>query len=790
MKLLEIIKKPMGGSLALLPALAALAFATPSKAEDGYIKSDGNQYINLGHFIGPNTKIEFDFAMAETPTDNNSRPLGARGGQNCRVYFGGNTGEHKFSFWVASTVISSGQGWNSPVHGDTARHVAVIDYGSEAGKCTVSIDLSADPVHNYKTFDDVPATTATQPLIVFAENLASAGIYSAPSDKGYYMPAKVKVYGVTISESGVEVKKFVPCVKGGVAGLKETHSGLFHTTENQLQHPLAYGGDILTEKDDPYICSPRNKIGPNNSTFRGGYENNIFIDTGYNIKYTTRIELDYAMLTNFNASAPWAANEVPYIFSANAYNSGKTQAQSMAFAATANGIMAYRTGSSSLSNISSYPVDSAHGVRRTVSLDSNSVAIVTAGYTNFTGAVSAASVFTEEYAYPNKSLKIGASYAGTGYFSPMRIYGLKIYESGRLVKDYVPFVTNGVGGLKNSLDASDTLFSRTRLYAESFSDGIVTNVAFDVGGNISASARESEAYLEFTGVNGNAINTGYVVTKDTRIDMDYMLWNTKFNSQQFLFEQRDGATKGGIWARVYYGGTHLLSYSMCDNDNGTFRAKATTVKISNHRQTLTLDSSGDGLCQVVRGDETIYSKTFKQDGYNYARTRTTCATNLWIGGEYTGNAHAASMRLYSFKISESGNVMRNYVPCVRNGQAGLYDLENNTFSALAGGKVSGATLKGEAFQIAPEPAKLAKGDAPATLKCLAAGAQSYEWYVDGVKIDGETGETLSVEWIGRKPHTRTYSVKPVYTVFNETVKGDPAEAQVEFSPNGIVVTFK
>ena len=772
----------------LVCAAAALMLSSSASGEDGYIESDGNQYINLGHFIGPNTKIEFDFAMAETPTDNNSRPLGARGGQNCRVYFGGNTGEHRFSFWVASTVNSSGQGWNSPVHGDTARHVAVIDYGSEAGKCTVSIDLSADPVHNYKTFDDVPATTATQPLIVFAENLASAGIYSAPSDKGYYMPAKVKVYGVTISESGEEVKKFVPCVKGGVAGLKETHSGLFHTTENQLQHPLAYGGDILTEKDDPYICSPRNKIGPNNNTFRGGYENNIFIDTGYNIKYTTRIELDYAMLTNFNASAPWAANEVPYLFSANAYNSGKTQAQSMAFAATTNGVMAYRTGSSSLSNISSYPVDSAHGVRRTVSLDSNSVAIVTAGYTNFTGAVSAASVFTEEYAYPNKSLKIGASYAGTGYFSPMRIYGLKIYESGRLVKDYVPFVTNGVGGLKNSLDASDTLFSRTRLYAESFSDGVKTNVVFDVGGNIACTDGSDEAYLEFDGTNGHAINTGCVLTKNSCVEADFSVWNTKYNNQQYFFEQRghvasDTSQNNGVWLRLYMNSAFRYSYFF--SDMGTFSGTDTGIPVSNDRIQFRLDSYNNQLT-ITKAGKNLWSTPKALVG---TRTWTTCTTNLWIGSNWNGGSDAASMRLYSFKVSEAGRVMRNYVPCVRNGQAGLYDLENNTFSALAGGKVSGATLKGEAFQIAPEPAKLTHraGSDSATLTCLAAGAQSYEWYMDGVRIEGEVSDSLTIAWTNKLPHTRIYSVKPVYTVFNEKVVGEPVTATVEFTPIGTVI---
>ena len=782
MKLHKIVKKPTEGSLALISALAALAFASPAQAEDGYIESDGNQYINLGHFIGPNTKIEFDFAMAETPTDNNSRPLGARGGQNCRLYFGGNAGEHRFSFWIASTVSSSGQGWNSPVHGDTARHIAVIDYGKEAGKCTVSIDLSADPVHNYKTFDGVPATTATQPLIVFAENLASAGIYSEPSSNGYYMPAKVKVYGVTISESGVEVKKFVPCVKGGVAGLKETHSGLFHTTENQLQHPLAYGGDILTEKDDPYIWSPRNDL---NATA----EKNIFIDTGYTVMANTRVELDYAMMTNYVSS--WTDVQRPYLISSQTKNQNNSSL-GFSFYAVMPGYMACHIGFKVVTN-TTYGISTAHNVRRTVSMcgDGN-LAVVTAGYTNLTWKSS--NTFNPEHTFsPSSTLKIGSNLAGTGRHLPMKIYGMRIYESDNLVKDYVPFVANGVGGLVNTLDTTDKLTSKTRInYSGLVSDGIVTNVVFDVGGNISASARESDAYLEFTGVNGNAINTGYVVTKDTRIDMDYMLWNTKYNSQQFLFEQRDGTTKGGIWARVYYGSSHMLSYSMCDNDNGTFHAKASTVKISNHRQTLTLDSSGDGLCQIVRGDDTIYSKTFKQDGYNYARTRTTCATNLWIGGEYTGNAHTASMRLYSFKISESGNVVRNYVPCVRNGQSGLYDLKNNTFSPLAGGKVSGATLKGEAFQIAPQPAKLtsSSGRNTATLTCLAAGAQSYEWYEDGVLLPGETSDALTLTWTNEEPHVRTYSVVPVYTVFNETVKGDPVTAEVEYAPMGVTIVIR
>lgn len=221
-----------------------------------------------------------------------------------------------------------------------------------------------------------------------------------------------------------------------------------------------------------------------------------------------------------------------------------------------------------------------------------------------------------------------------------------------------------------------------------------------------------------------------------------------------------------------------------DNHSSAPAGIDTGIYINNNRLKFTIDSYNSRLAVTNAGVE-VYNKAITT-----SRTWETGVTNLWIGGSYGGNTAAASMRLYGFRIYKKGELDRNYVPCVRNGVAGLYETCGNKFLQVLGGKVSGATLKGEAFQIAPEPAKLEKGDAPATLKCLAAGAQSYEWYVDGEKIDGETGETLSVEWIGKSPHARTYSVRPVYTVFNERVLGDAAEALVEFTPQGLVISVK
>ena len=155
------------------------------------------------------------------------------------------------------------------------------------------------------------------------------------------------------------------------------------------------------------------------------------------------------------------------------------------------------------------------------------------------------------------------------------------------------------------------------------------------------------------------------------------------------------------------------------------------------------------------------------------------------------------MRLYRFKVTTDGVLVRDYVPYSTNGVAGLYDLCGKQFYPLAGGKVSGAKSNGVAFQIEPQPMTLKHGEArrTGTLTCLAAGAQSYEWYENGVLMPGETSDSLTLEWSEEKArsasNTYTYSVKPVYTVFNERVVGDAATTTVEYRPPlGTVISVK
>ena len=155
------------------------------------------------------------------------------------------------------------------------------------------------------------------------------------------------------------------------------------------------------------------------------------------------------------------------------------------------------------------------------------------------------------------------------------------------------------------------------------------------------------------------------------------------------------------------------------------------------------------------------------------------------------------MRLYRFKVTTDGVPVRDYVPYVTNGVAGLYDLCGKQFYPLAGGKVRGAKSRGVAFQIEPQPMTLKhiKTRRTGTLTCLAAGAQSYEWYENGVLLPGETSDSLTLEWSEEKArsasNTYTYSVKPVYTVFNERVVGEAATTTVEYmSPQGMIICIQ
>ena len=135
----------------------------------------------------------------------------------------------------------------------------------------------------------------------------------------------------------------------------------------------------------------------------------------------------------------------------------------------------------------------------------------------------------------------------------------------------------------------------------------------------------------------------------------------------------------------------------------------------------------------------------------------------------------AKARLYRLTVYDGDEKVRDYVPVVENGVAGLYDLVNGGGLLTANGlTVSGRGHDGAEEWIAVPPAESTLGvNATTTFTARAVGAVRYVWARNGETLD-ETGETLSVSWTrGHHDTPDAYTVTPVYEVFGTETLGEP-----------------
>ena len=769
----------------------ALTGAMIASAEDGYIESDGSLGFDTRYYVGPNTKLELDFQLTSLVantnstgyTDLNERLMAIESPYDVSsyattlprfiVYLGFYNNKPKLSF-KGSAADGSPQARNL-YDADLGRHTMVIDIPASSDHFKVFTD-GVQSFASGNTYGAFLQKTATIPLALFGEAECSNPDRSGNTfpnrpqlGYSYQNRSKMKVFGFKCyeKENGEYVLKrnFVPCLKGGVPGFKDEVSGYFFTGENVDK--VKYGGNIMVVKDDPYLST-----GPYNSVAKAAAAGEcIYIDTGYYPKTTSRIELDFAPLTpNSWTSSTKYAHDTEFLY---AEHSSGTYYAFEIDGMNSHGYIGVKVGNADYRYVAR--LCDAYNIRRTISVSSNSVVMVVSGCTNYVSVIT-----TPGYGFladSETTLRIVASSATGNYFSPMKVYGLKIYESDVLIKDLRPTVTNGVSCLVDACNPGNVCY--TTPYG-----GDTHRLMFEAGGDIACTDGSDEAYLEFNG-SGN-IDTGCIVSNDSRIDVDLSLWdaynvlNSGDSGQQFLLWQEPNIGSGVAAylytspARFYY------RLSDCTVQSGL----DTGISASNDRRQFTFDGL-NGKFTVRKGGEVELDIPM-------GGTRT-----LSNGGSVTlkiGNKRSR-MRLYSFKVTTNGNVVRDFVPCVTNGVAGLYDLAGKQFYPLTGGKVSGKGTKDkDEFIVRPQPMKITKSAGSGTLTCFAASAQSYEWYEDGVKLEGKTGDSLTLEWVLAKAktsqHTYTYSVKPVYTVFNEKVWGEEVMAQVEFVPLGTTIAIR
>ncbi|MGI5869166.1 MAG: hypothetical protein ACOX9C_06975 [Kiritimatiellia bacterium] len=700
--------------------------------DDPFIQSDGATIVNTGFRPGPDMKMEIDFACTDAAQD--QRVFGATvdGGQSFEYYANTSGG---FS-WIASRTWTGGIGINAR---DTVRRSFVIDIPNDSvalmtgNTATYTAVLSA-------TSSDVFTEACEAPVGLFGRCIDANGCADWAGGR-----STARIYGVKFWKNGTLVKNLVPCVKGGVPGFRDAVDGAFHTGENVAA--LTAGGNVGRIVDDGFVETVGNDIAA------GGH----FIDTGYTAGVGTRVEADYAFAENYGAAATgdwWVLNSN---FGDNVELFGLCANQDTLNASLG---ATHRWANTGLPN-----AKQGKNIRRTLVLDSpgKTIAIITAGYTNYVATVSAG--LSQNM---GQTLKLASTAGGGGGYAPVKFYRLKIYENNTLVRDYKPYVSNGAPGLKYG-----GTFVKFSWNANNGAAGMPT-----AGGDIDvSSASDRDAYALFSGA--QSIDTGYKANGNTKFVVDFAFANGFNKPQQFVFE-----TGSEIIGRIYTSGSggtgagYSWTYSKGGNWTGT------GVAVDHQRRLFTVDAYGNQVRMTPGGYTGDATMAGLDNDYQ-------CTQNTRIGSNVAGSSSFSRIRLYRFSIYEAGEKVREFVPCMDGAVPCLHDLVGGGTYTTAGLQVVGRGHQGaQEWIVRPADVSLAESAGSVTLRAKALGAVvGYRWTKNGRLIEGGENGSLTVDW-STKPTTDLYAVTPVFLVNDVEVEGEPAVASVTSLPRNFMLIIR
>ena len=768
-------------------SLAAFAMCGVAYGEDPYIESTGTSGISTGYRMKGSSRVEVDFAIPDVSNPAgflNWRVFGSDWENNesslltC-LWLSYNSGNGVTYFRLNAKTASSTKVDKYMQGVDTARHTAILDLPNAkmvilTGTTTNAYSYATGPTGNDKTPNagiDFSGCEADLPLSLFARFYNSTVKYANSS--------KARIYGVKIYEGGVLVRNFVPCLKDGVACFKDMVNGGFIVGENVAAF-TAGGDNVLTCPDDGYVSTLENASG-----------GKLYIDTGYKATAKTAVALDCALAVNTNLAGtiwkPFEGGWDPYY----------------GFNINGNDGLRYNAGGSTyLTDFKTMFKETLYDdkdVRRTFFLDNlhTCAAVVTSGYTNQMATFTASNTKTQTW-----TVKLASGWKGDNEYAAIKIYGCKIWEDGVLVKDFVPYVTNGVPGLRDMV--SGTFIGVSRYSGD-------TTSTLEYGGVIKG---EQDAYLESNGTTG--LNTGYKMNGNSRLEVDFSLpdvsdptvWqNWRIFGSDYSTDESSLLTC--LWLS-YNSGNGATYFRLNAKTAASTKADKYMSGVDTARHTAILDLPNSKMVMLTGTTTNAYSyatgptgndKT-PNAGIDFSDYEADLPLSLFARF-YTGTARYLNLskaRIYSVRIYESGTLAHEFLPYGGGAVTGLYDtvtgdvISNGTSFTFGGAGYDHGSLKARIKS--GYPAKLAPRGTT-TLTAYAPGANSYKWLMDGQPVAGGTDGVLSVEWArgGTKTddgHVHTYQAIAVYDDFYGVARdGEPSDAAtITSEPLGMTVIIK
>ena len=705
-----------------------VAAATIANMSDTYLESDGSQAIDTGWPASAKTKVVVDFECADT---------------NGTSYVFGSAG--------SSLPFSAGLYFQSGANiafamGDAANNSVYKNFGSKApptfSRYTATLDCASGTATLAGAGKTIEVDVSSQ--IRTATNNLSLAVFARHTASGYDSGFTGRLYSMQVFDDGELVRDLIPYSFGGVTGLYDRANGVVYGNVQSEGNPFVFG------TDSAYAL--------------GSSAKPVYIDTGFTPDCKTKVEFDFALCSTNSGPRPFGVIA--------------TSGLCWGMYVTTAGEIAYTVRSKN--NNGATTKIAADGRRRVLTLDGpdNSAVLADAdGEILFEGTLSQKPDTNERAA---KSLVVFGGNAASGYSNAadVKVYGMKIWDDGTLVRDFTPRIVDGVSGL---WDAQNSKFYTPETGCRLAVGGAVECAS---AGGIGAAA-SADAYLEAAEA-GPILDTGYRFKKNSRIVLDYAFVATNDTSALFALDARSGASAPCLGFYNQNGG---IRFRYFDGAKAAFDSANSPAQWNFTRHVYDIDLSTG-------------KRTIKQNGTDVKSDTFTIPSSFDAGASIvlfgrrtdngTGVQDPQALRVYSLKIYEDGNLVRDFTPAVLDGKAGLYDPLTGTFagnvnaSAKSDFSIHGGGSDGNGLMFSKHPQSCTVSvDGSSTLSAHAPGATGYQWLKDGEPIPGATGRMIDLEW--EKAPAASYQCLAFYAIAGYGVSNT---ATVENTRRGMVIILR
>ena len=371
--------------------------------------------------------------------------------------------------------------------------------------------------------------------------------------------------------------------------------------------------------------------------------------------------------------------------------------------------------------------------------------------------------------YASVPVSLFADNNGSGTFNDgclagARFWGLKTYEDGVLIHDFVPATANGVGGI------GDKMTGRFLPCGDSFA----------AAGGLWECV--SDAYVESDGT--QVLNTGYHANKSSRIEVDFMPLNNVSVCYFGCYPGNDG-NNYTVWNAPPF---------VRFTERGNTRDYASRFRAQNTRLTSVVDFAGDsqyiklGGVKMSHLEYDMSSRPFASD-WTSANPLGICGGIANADGTSISTAPvAAAMRVYAVRIYESDALVHLFLPYSGTDGVGLCDVITGAKAFKHSASVSDPVYVAGPLAVTaadvtalgtmgPGNFSIRKGTV-ATATASAPGATTYRWTRNGVTIGETTDGKLGLGW-RKQSETAVFTVTPVYRTATGNIDGETVSFTVD-----------